>query len=89
MRVSEPHSRFKTANGDVSGRHRRTAWSLPLFASFVTGAFIAVIVASPAQAETVTVGLDDYLHKIGVVKGLGALLKRGVVKLPGGGPGLP
>lgn len=37
----------RSAGGDVSGRHRRASWSLPVFASFVTFAFLAVSVTPP------------------------------------------
>jgi len=47
MRASELRAQRKSAGGDVSGRHVRTSWSLQLFASFVTFAFIAVSLAPP------------------------------------------
>ncbi len=37
----------KSAGGDVSGRHRRASWSLPLFATFVTFAFLCATLAPP------------------------------------------
>lgn len=39
---------LKSAGGDVSGRHRRAPWSLPLFATFVTTAFVLVSIVPPA-----------------------------------------
>jgi hypothetical protein len=45
--VNELRAQLKSAGGDVSGRHRRASWSLPLFATFVTFAFLAVSVAPP------------------------------------------
>lgn len=53
MRTNELRAQLKSTGGDVSGRHKRSAWSLPLFASFASFALVGVIVASPAQAETV------------------------------------
>ncbi len=52
----ERRAQLKSAGGDVSGRHRRAPWSLPVFATFVTFAFIAAAVTpptvSPAFAST-------------------------------------
>lgn len=46
----------KSAGGDITGRHVRAPWSLPLFAVFVTASFLAVSSLSPhgdtAQAAT-------------------------------------
>ena len=53
MRANELRAQLKSGGGDVSGRHRRSSWSLPLFASFASFALVGVIVASPAQAEPV------------------------------------
>lgn len=53
IRANELRAQLKSRGGDVSGRHRRSAWSLPIFASFASFALVGVIVASPAQAETV------------------------------------
>ena len=53
MRANELRAQLKSGGGDVSGRHRRSAWSLPIFASFASFTLVGVIVASPAQAETV------------------------------------
>lgn len=50
MRVNELRAQLKSAGGDVSGRHRRASWSLPLFATFVTFAFLAVSIAPPDAA---------------------------------------
>jgi len=38
---------LKSAGGDVSGRHRRASWSLPVFATFVTFAFLCATLAPP------------------------------------------
>lgn len=51
----------RSAGGDVSGRHRRSSWSLPVFASFVTFAFLAVSVAPP-------VGSPAYAYAPGQTK---------------------
>jgi len=48
--VNELRAQLKSAGGDVSGRHRRASWSLPLFATFVTFAFLAVSVAPPTTS---------------------------------------
>ena len=47
MRVNELRAQLKSSGGDVSGRHVRASWSLPVFASFVTFAFLAVSLAPP------------------------------------------
>jgi len=46
-RVNELRAQLKSAGGDVSGRHVRTAWSLQAFAIFVTFAFLAVSLVPP------------------------------------------
>lgn len=46
-RVSALRAELKSAGGDVSGRHRRAPWSLPLFATFVTLAFVLVTIVPP------------------------------------------
>lgn len=38
---------IRSAGGDLSGRHIRKSWSLPLFAIFSSLAFVSVILASP------------------------------------------
>ncbi len=43
----ELRAELKSAGGDVSGRHRRTEWSLPVFATFVTFAFLCATLAPP------------------------------------------
>lgn len=48
-RVNELRAQLKSVGGDVSGRHVRTAWSLQLFATFVTFAFLAVSLAPPTN----------------------------------------
>ena len=45
--MNELRAQLKSAGGDVSGRHVRSTWSLPVFATFVTFAFLAVSVAPP------------------------------------------
>jgi len=45
--VAELRAQRKSAGGDISGRHVRAPWSLPIFASFVTLAFVLVSLASP------------------------------------------
>lgn len=42
---------MKSAGGDVSGRHKRTAWSLPVFATVASFAFVAVILAPPSVSS--------------------------------------
>jgi hypothetical protein len=46
-RVIELRAQLKSSGGDVSGRHVRAPWSLPLFATFVIFAFLAVTIAPP------------------------------------------
>lgn len=45
--MNDLRAQLKSAGGDVSGRHVRASWSLPVFASFVTFAFFAVSLAPP------------------------------------------
>lgn len=47
-RANALRAELKSAGGDVSGRHRRAPWSLPLFATFVTFAFVLVTIVPPA-----------------------------------------
>jgi hypothetical protein len=47
LRIRELRAERKSAGGDVSGRHVRAPWSLPLFAGFVSFAFILVTIAPP------------------------------------------
>lgn len=49
-RVKEIRARRKSEGGDVSGRHQRTRWSLPIFASTVSLAFVAVMVVPPTTS---------------------------------------
>ncbi len=63
-RVSELRAQRKSAGGDVSGRHIRAPWSLPLFAALVTMAFIFVTIVpptgtSPAMAVTAPANKKD------------------------------
>lgn len=53
MYTNDLRAQLKSGGGDLSGRHTRSAWSLPIFATFASFALVGVIVASPAQAETV------------------------------------
>jgi hypothetical protein len=46
-RVIALRAELKSAGGDVSGRHRRASWSLPVFATFVTFAFLCAALAPP------------------------------------------
>ena len=46
-RVIALRAELKSAGGDVSGRHRRAPWSLPVFATFVTFAFLCAALAPP------------------------------------------
>jgi hypothetical protein len=46
-RVVELRAQRRSEGGDVSGRHVRTPWSLPLFATFVTFAFLVAFLAPP------------------------------------------
>nr|MDQ2698175.1 hypothetical protein [Actinomycetota bacterium] len=46
-RIEALRAERKSLGGDITGRHVRSAWSLPVFASFVTMAFVALTVVSP------------------------------------------
>lgn len=46
-RVIALRAEVKSSGGDLSGRHRRASWSLPLFATFVTFAFLCATLAPP------------------------------------------
>lgn len=53
-RIDALRAERKSLGGDITGRHVRSSWSLPVFASFVTVAFVALTVVSPeppAQAS--------------------------------------
>lgn len=65
-RVDELRAQLKSEGGDVSGRHIRASWSLPLFAGFVSFALILVTIASPngvvpafAVVAPATFGAED------------------------------
>lgn len=45
--MAELRALRKSAGGDISGRHKRAPWSLPLFATFVTFAFVLVLITPP------------------------------------------
>ena len=42
-------AQVKSAGGDVTGRHVRANWSLPVFATFVTFAFLSATLAPPTS----------------------------------------
>ena len=46
-RVIALRAQVKSAGGDVTGRHVRATWSLPVFATFVTFAFLSATLAPP------------------------------------------
>ncbi|WP_309616585.1 transglycosylase SLT domain-containing protein [Salinibacterium sp.] len=50
-RIDDLRAQLKSAGGDISGRHTRAAWSLPIFASVASFAFIAVILAPPSASS--------------------------------------
>lgn len=69
-------AQLKSAGGDVSGRHVRAPWSLPVFAAFATLAFVTVMIvpsyanspvyasvapAKAPEAQALAVG-GDYTH---------------------------
>ena len=54
-RVTELRAQRRSAGGDISGRHVRTPWSLPLFATFVTFAFVVVTLAPPVTESAYAV----------------------------------
>ena len=76
-RAAELRATLKSVGGDVSGRHVRTRWSLPVFAAFVTMAFVLITIVPPngtapvfavtapsvstQPAQTLTVA-GDYSH---------------------------
>jgi hypothetical protein len=55
MRVIALRAHLKSAGGDVSGRHVRAPWSLPLFATFVTFAFLCAALAPPYNSSSFAV----------------------------------
>ena len=48
-RIDALRAERKSLGGDITGRHVRSSWSLPVFAGFVTLAFVALTVVSPQQ----------------------------------------
>jgi hypothetical protein len=46
-RIDALRAERKSLGGDITGRHVRSPWSLPVFAGFVTMAFVALAVVSP------------------------------------------
>lgn len=46
-RISALRAQLKSAGGDISGRHVRAPWSLPLFAAFVTTSLVFVGIVTP------------------------------------------
>ncbi len=69
-RAVELRAQLKSAGGDVSGRHVRSQRSLPLFASFVTFAFLAVTLAPPpagsSYASTAAVSYGSEVQSVDV-----------------------
>jgi hypothetical protein len=53
-RLSILRAQLKSAGGDVSGRHVRTPWSLPVFAVFVSAALFVVGNVTPFSSTTAT-----------------------------------
>ena len=51
-RIDALRAERKSLGGDITGRHVRSSWSLPVFASFVTMAFVALAVV-PAEPPPV------------------------------------
>ncbi len=51
-RAIELRAQLKSEGGDLSGRHRRSPRSLPIFACFVTFAFLAVTLAPPPTSSS-------------------------------------
>jgi hypothetical protein len=58
-RVIELRAQLKSEGGDVTGRHVRTPWSLPLFATFVTFAFVLISMAAPTSRSSAVVALAE------------------------------
>jgi hypothetical protein len=48
-RLGDLRAQRRSEGGDVTGRHVRSSWSLPLFATFVTAAFVFGTLAPPYQ----------------------------------------
>ena len=51
-RIDALRAERKSLGGDITGRHVRSSWSLPVFAGFVTLAFVALAVVSPEPVPT-------------------------------------
>jgi hypothetical protein len=49
-RIDALRAEQKSLGGDITGRHVRSSWSLQVFASFVTIAFVALTVVSPERS---------------------------------------
>lgn len=58
-RIDDIRAQLKSSGGDVSGRHRRAAWTLPLFASVASFAFVAVLLAPPSVSSASAVGVGS------------------------------
>ncbi len=62
-RISALRAQRKSEGGDITGRHVRTPWSLPLFAVFASTALVLVSVVTPESsayaATTVAPGTSD------------------------------
>ncbi|MCY7413144.1 MAG: lytic transglycosylase domain-containing protein [Salinibacterium sp.] len=50
-RAAELRALRRSEGGDVSGRHSRTPWSLPVFASFVSLAFVLAAITPPVSTS--------------------------------------
>ncbi len=48
-RIEALRAERKSLGGDITGRHVRSSWSLPVFAGFVTLAFVALAAGAPEQ----------------------------------------
>lgn len=72
-RVLELRAQLKSAGGDISGRHVRSSWSLPLFSTFVSFAFLAVILAPPNEgsAAFAAIGQSTFVGTQSVASGAG------------------
>lgn len=50
--MTELRALRKSMGGDITGRHVRAPWSLPLFATFVTLAFVFITIVPPTGSST-------------------------------------
>ena len=51
-RIEALRAERKSLGGDITGRHVRSSWSLPVFAGFVTLAFVALAAGAPQPLPT-------------------------------------